>query len=117
MKRDLDESAVTIQRKEIKTGNLRCANEYCTICDGSEWKEMHPDESPDITRSIRNYNAKLACSYLHKKATALNPTTDEIVKGTASECHLLECGDPLFRFVCDNGTSLFVHEVELVEEE
>lgn len=90
---------------------IRCAYKECTICDDSEWKMMCPEESSQVTCSIKKWNAIQDSVMLNKKATSMDPCT-----GMATECRFLNCGDPFFRFICHDGKRLWVHEVELLEE-
>ena len=95
---------------------IRCANTACEICDNSLWNALHPGEDPNVTLSVKSHNAKMAATMLRKRATAMDPVTDDTLHGSASGCTMMECGDPLFRFECDDGKIVWVHEVEVVEE-
>ena len=94
---------------------VRCDLEGCTICSGAEWKLMHPDEDPKVTESVRKWNTFQASMLLNKKATAMHSSTSDILYGKATECHMLEGGDPLFKFLCDDGKAFWVHDIELAD--
>ena len=92
----------------------RCAFEGCTICDGSEWKLMCPDEKTHVTEAVKKANLAMATEMLNKPAVAWDPETEDELRGQATEVHILPCGDPLFKFSVDEDTVVWVHEMELV---
>jgi hypothetical protein len=112
-KRLRDEDAEARTRPQDSAA--RCAFEGCTICDGSEWKRMCAGEETQVTEAVKKANLAMATEMLGKPAVALDPETDDELRGQATEVRLLPCGDPVFKFSTGEDTVVWVHEMELVE--
>ena len=112
-KRTRDEDAE--ERTHPRDSAARCAFEGCTICDGSEWKRMCAGEETQVTEAVKKANLAMATEMLGKPAVALDPETDDELRGQATEVRILPCGDPLFKFSVGEDKVVWVHEMELVE--
>ena len=112
-KRPRDDDAE--ERTHPRDSAARCAFEGCTICDGSEWTRMCAGEETQVTEAVKKANLAVATEMLGKPAVALDPETDDELRGQATEVRLLPCGDPVFKFSVGEDTVVWVHEMELVE--
>lgn len=93
-----------------------CGEEDCEICSGSTWEQFCAHETQETTRSIKNLNARLASAILNRDAFGFCPSTLDPKMGRAISVHMLKCGDPLYHFLCEDGSCFYTHEVEVVQE-
>jgi hypothetical protein len=89
-----------------------CGAEDCDICSGRAWEQLCGHETEETTRLIKNSNARLANAMLDRHAFGMCHLTEGEKKGKAVSVHMLQCGDPLFLFLCDDGSAFYTHEVE-----
>jgi hypothetical protein len=78
-------------------------------------------EAPETTARIAKIHKLLAEQTIGKDATTFAPIADDkdedkIVKGCVKEIHILLCGDPLYKFVTEDGNQFWVHEIDVCEK-
>lgn len=93
-----------------------CGAEDCEICSGRMWEQFCAHESRETTRLIRNCNARHANAMLKCDAFGFCPLTLDAKAGRAISVQMLKCGDPLYHFLCKDGSSFYTHEVEVDQE-
>lgn len=100
-----------------KSSTPSCGDDDCEICSGSLLKQYYPLQSKETTRIIKNVNAQFAHAMLDRDALGVCPLTTDVKQGKAVSVHMLDCGDPLFHFLCKDGSCFYTHDVEVESRE